>query len=93
MVAIPIKSSTQICFIRSRVLRVAILTIFQGIVRFRERGNQYQYLSESGSFVEVHFYRDSLLIDFLAALYAHTEGMESRDFSKSKLVSRYVIQC
>ena len=63
-------------------------SIFQGIVRFRERGNQYQYLSESGSFVEVHFYRDSLLIDFLAALYAHTEGMESRDFSKSKLVSR-----
>ena len=62
--------------------------MFQGIVRFRERGNQYQYLSESGSFVEVHFYRDSLLIDFLAALYAHTEGMESRDFSKSKLVSR-----
>ena len=93
MVAIPIKSSTQICFIRSRVLRVAILSIFQGIVRFRERGNQYQYLSESGSFVEVHFYRDSLLIDFLAALYAHTEGMESRDFSKSKLVSRYVTQC
>ena len=93
MVAIPIKSSTQICFIRSRVLRVAILTIFQGIVRFRERGNQYQYLSESGSFVEVHFYRDSILIDFLAALYAHTEGMESRDFSKSKLVSRYVTQC
>ena len=91
--AIPIKSSTQICFIRSRVLRVAILSIFQGIVRFRERGNQYQYLSESGSFVEVHFYRDSLLIDFLAALYAHTEGMESRDFSKSKLVSRYVTQC
>ena len=63
-------------------------SIFQGIVRFRERGNQYQYLSESGSFVEVLFYRDSLLIDFLAALYAHTEGMESRDFSKSKLVSR-----
>ena len=93
MVAIPIKSSTQICFIRSRVLRVAILSIFQGIVRFRERGNQYQYLSESGSFVEVHFYRDSILIDFLAALYAHTEGMESRDFSKSKLVSRYVTQC
>ena len=62
--------------------------MLQGIVRFRERGNQYQYLSESGSFVEVHFYRDSLLIDFLAALYAHTEGMESRDFSKSKLVSR-----
>ena len=91
--AIPIKSSTQICFIRSRVLRVAILSIFQGIVRFRERGNQYQYLSESGSFVEVHFYRDSILIDFLAALYAHTEGMESRDFSKSKLVSRYVTQC
>ena len=92
--AIPIKSSsTQICFIRSKVLRVAILSIFQGIVRFRERGNQYQYLSESGSFVEVHFYRDSLLIDFLAALYAHTEGMESRDFSKSKLVSRYVTQC
>lgn len=62
--------------------------LFQGIVRFRDRGNQYQYLSESGSFVEVHFYRDSLLVDFLAALYAHTEGMESRDFSKSKLVSR-----
>ena len=59
----------------------------QGIVRLRERGNQYQFLSESGSFVEVHFFRDSLLIDFLAALYAHTEGMESRDFSKNKLIT------
>jgi hypothetical protein len=43
---------------------------------------------ENGSFVDVQFQRDSLLVEFLAALYAHTDSIELKDFNKNKIASR-----